>query len=295
MTHEPGIRTDPEVVVDLPCETGEGPLWHDSTSTLLWVDIPAGTLYRYDPAGQTNEVVYQRTGSIGGYTIQEDDSLIIFSDDGEISRLRNGELETIIPRIDAVIGSRFNDVIADPEGRIFCGTMALENGAAHLYRLDPDASLHLVYDDLTQGNGMGFSPDLSIYYLTDSNSHSILRAAYDRETGELTDREVLLQTSEDQGVPDGMTVDTDGTIWSGQYGGGGLFHYSDKGEPLEKVSMPVKNVTSITFGGEGYETAWITTAGGSDRGPENGQHAGSLFRMKLNATGRPPFRSRIGL
>jgi D-xylonolactonase len=173
--------------------------------------------------------------------------------------------------------------------------MALEDGTARLYRLDPDASLHLIYDDLTQGNGMGFSPDLSIYYLTDSNSHSILRAAYNRETGELSGREVLIETPEIEGVPDGMTVDSDGTIWSGQYGGGGILHYSDEGKLLEKVDMPVKNVTSITFGGKGYDTAWITTAGGNYRGPENGQHAGSLFRMNLNTTGRPPFRSRIAL
>ena len=124
-------------LVDLPCETGEGPLWHESSHTLCWVDIPAGTLYRFEPVTGMNGVIYQHTGSIGGFTIQEDDSLVIFSDDGAIARFQEGEVETIIPGIEALGGSRFNDVIADPEGRIFC---------THLARtIGPRTTLHTAY------------------------------------------------------------------------------------------------------------------------------------------------------
>ena len=296
MTQEQGsISSSAQVVVDLPCETGEGPLWHESSHTLCWVDIPAGTLYRFEPVTGMNGVIYQHTGSIGGFTTQEDDSLVIFSDDGEIARFQEGEVETIIPGIEALGGSRFNDVIADPEGRIFCGTMALDDGTAHLYRLDTDRSLHLIYDDLTQANGMGFSPDLSTMYLTDSNTFRIYRMRYDRTTGAVSDREVLVQIPEGEGVPDGMAVDSDGTIWSARWGGGGIFHYSSDGKLLEKIDMPVDKVTSLAFGGENLATAFVTSGGGQDRGPQNGELAGSLFRLDLGVTGRVPFRSRIGL
>jgi sugar lactone lactonase YvrE len=282
-----------EMLVNLPCETGEGPLWHNTTRTLLWVDIPAGRLYRYNPEDGRNEVVYQHGRSIGGYTIQEDDSLLLFVEDGGILHLDGGKVEAIVPHIEDVVGSRFNDVIADPEGRVFCGTMPLSNGPGRLYRLDTDGSLHLVFDDIALSNGMGFSPDLSTFYVTDSDSRIIYSTRYDRATGELSDRQVLVRTPEDEGVPDGMTVDREGTIWSGRYDGHGIFRYSPEGKLIERFPMPVRKVTSVTFGGDDYEDAYATTGGGNERGPENGELAGSLFSVRLNARGRAPFRSRI--
>lgn len=287
-----GIPVD--LCVNLPCETGEGPLWHDTTNALLWVDIPAGRVYRYNPEDGRNEVVYEHHGMIGGYTIQHDDSLVLFASDGAILHFDHARIEAIVPQIDEVVGSRFNDVIADPEGRVYCGTMPLKDDApARLYRLDRDGSLHLVFDDIQLSNGMGFSPDLSTFYHTDSNARRIYRMPYDRATGQLGEREVLVQVPEGEGVPDGMAVDTDGTIWSARWGGNAIFRYSPEGELLETFPMPVHKVTSITFAGDGYDEAYATSGGGQDRGEENGELAGSLFRVHIDARGRAPFRSRI--
>lgn len=283
-----------DLCVNLPCETGEGPLWHDTTRTLLWVDIPAGRVYRYNPEDDSNIVVYEHHGMVGGYTIQHDDSLLLFASDGAILRLAHGRVEAVVPHIPEMAGSRFNDVIADPEGRVFCGTMPLQGGApARLYRLDTDGSLHLVFDDLTLSNGMGFSPDLSTFYLTDSDSRRIFRMPYDRETGALGEREVLVQTPENEGVPDGMAVDTEGTIWSARWDGHAIFRYAPDGELLERFPMPVAKATSVTFAGDGYDEAYATSGGGQDRGPVNGELAGSLFRIHIDARGRAPFRSRV--
>lgn len=283
-----------DLCVNLPCETGEGPLWHDTSKTLLWVDIPAGRVYRFNPDDGSNIVVYEHHGMVGGYTIQHDDTLVLFASDGAIMHLDGGRVEAIIPQIDEVVGSRFNDVIADPEGRVFCGTMPLKDGApGRLFRLDTDGSLHLLFDDIQLSNGMGFSPDLATFYFTDSNARRIYRAAYDRASGELGAREVLVQSPEGEGVPDGMTVDTDGTIWSARWDGHAIFRYSPEGELLETFPMPVAKVTSVTFAGDGYDEAYATSGGGQARGEENGELAGSLFRVHLDARGRAPFRSRI--
>src|SRR5690606_22977873 len=131
--------------------------------------------------------------------------------------------------------------------------------------------------------------------LTDSNTFRIYRMRYDRTTGAVSDREVLVQIPEGEGVPDGMAVDSDGTIWSARWGGGGLFHYSSEGELLEKVDMPVDKVTSLAFGGENLATAFVTSGGGHDRGPQAGGFAASRFRLARGVTGRLPLRSRIGL
>jgi D-xylonolactonase len=285
----------PEVVVDIPSLTGEGPLWHEDAQRLYWVDIPAGRLYRYDPEHDANELVYQHDGHLGGFTIQRDGSLVLFCARGQILRLIGDQTEIIIPEIEQERDGRFNDVIADPEGRVFCGTMPTADHLARLYRLDPDGTLTELYDDIGLSNGFGFSPDLATFYHTDSNNRVIYRMAYDRETGEVSNREVLIETPDDGSVPDGMTVDAEGNIWSARWDGRALYKYSPEGDLLGQVPFPVRKVSSVTFAGDAYDVAYATTAGGPSRSAEEGMLAGSLFRIDLKTTGRAPFRSRIGV
>src|SRR5699024_7767903 len=127
--------------------------------------------------------------SIGGHTLQEDGSLVLFAADGQILILKDGETRTILESIPEVVGSRFNDVAAGPRGEVFCGTMPLKLGDARLYRLDPDGLLHLVWDDVSLGNGIGFSPDETTFYLSDSNNRLIYRADYNSDDGSLSNRE----------------------------------------------------------------------------------------------------------
>lgn len=288
----PVIPVDPVVLVDHPSETGEGPLWDGTTNTLTWNDIPAGTLFRYDPARGNNVVVHQHTAQIGGHTLQEDGSLVLFSEHGQIVLWKNGDVETIVDSIPEVAGSRFNDVIADPAGNVLCGTMPLQNGAATLFRLDTAGKHTVVWDDLTLSNGMGFSPDRSTFYLSDSNSRTVYRAEYDN--GELRNREVLIRLDDNQAVPDGMTVDATGDLWVAVWDGNCLLHYSATGDLIDKVMFPVRKVSSVNFGNANYGTAFVTTAGGKNRDGDDGPLAGSLFAVNIpNVQGKPDFRSRI--
>jgi len=284
-----------ELVVDEPSGTGEGPLWDERARVVYWVDIPAGKLFAYDPAQDRNSLVHQHDGSIGGYTLQEDGSLLLFGDRGRIVRLRDGETTVIVDEIPAEREGRFNDVIADPRGRVFCGTMADSSGFARLYRLDPDGTLTMVFDDIGLSNGLGFSPDDSVLYHTDSNNRTIYRLEYDGTSGEIANRQALVRTPDDGSVPDGMAVDREGTIWSARWDGRALYRYDAGGELLGKVTFPVRKVSSLAFGGEDLAFAYVTTAGGEHRGEVEGDKAGSLFRANLGVRGRPPFRSRIGL
>lgn len=284
------IRT----LVDLPCETGEGPLWHPDERALFWLDIPPGRVYRYDPVTGENALVYEHDGPVGGMTIQEDGGFLLFGAAGRIVQWLAGEIKTVVDEIPAERETRFNDVIADPAGRVYCGTMPKPDGMAALYRLDTDGSIHLVYDDIAQSNGMGFTADERSMFLTDTRFRAIYRMDYDKATGELDNRRAIIRTPQDNGAPDGMAVDADDTIWSARWGGHGLFRYALDGELLGQVRFPVSNVSSIAFGGDDYATAFVTTAtGGAKRGPEVGELAGSLFAVDLGVRGKPPFRSRI--
>lgn len=290
---------EPEVVADYRDHTGEGPIWHPDERRLYWVDIPDGELYRYDPATGDSEQVYE-TDVVGGYTLQADGSLLLFGAEGRIWTWDDGETETVVESIPGEEDSRFNDVVADPRGRVYCGTMPTDDRLGSLYRLETDGELVEVRDDVELPNGLGFTPDLRGLYFTESDAGTITLYEYDRETGELGDGEVFVDVSDEAGIPDGMTVDAGGHVWSARWDGGCLVEYSPGGEELSRVEFPARKVSSVVFGGEEYVDAYVTTALGPGEGSTSpreveGEGAGALFRVDLGRRGMPEFHSRVNL
>lgn len=275
------------------CVTGEGPLWHEDEQRLYWVDIPPGKIFRYDPATGQHEQVFQAELPIGGYTIQDDGSLVLFMGRGRIAHLRDGQLTDIVSHIDAEVDGRFNDVIADPEGRVFCGTMPIGDRNGKLYRLDPDGSIRVVVEDVGLSNGMGFSADLSTFYHTDSKRRTITRFDYDRASGEISNPQIIVQeTRPEYGITDGMAVDAEDLLWSARWDGYRLVQHAPDCSELRVVMFPTKKVSSLTFGGPDYTDMYVTTAGGHNTA-ENGETAGALYRINLGVKGKSAFRSRI--
>lgn len=291
---------DPTVVADTRCHTGEGPLWHPDEEAVYWTDIPRGDLLRYDPATGHHGRVLDHDGAVGGFTLQDDGDLLLFLDGGAVRPWSpsGGLGDSVVEGIPAERESRFNDVIADPRGRVYCGTMPTADTGGRLYRLDPDGSLTTLLDDVAIPNGLGFTPDRRHLYFTETEADVIYRFAYDEATGELSDREVFLDASDAEGYPDGMTVDADGCVWSAFWNGGRIARYGPDGTERRRVTFPARKVSSVTFAGPAFETAYVTTAlgpGGGDPGTREaeGDGAGALFRVDLGVRGSPEFRSRV--
>ena len=287
------MTTEPELIADYRCKTGEGPLWHPDERRLYWVDIPAGRMFRYDPATGGHEQCYEGE-VVGGFTVQADGALLLFGARGAVTIWREGRLETVVDEILDERDSRFNDVIADPEGRVFCGTMATMDHAGRLYRLDPDGTITPVLDGVRISNGLGFSPDRTQLYYTDSPTLTISVFDYDRRSGTIANRRDFVRTPEGEGIPDGMTVDAEGAVWSARWDGGCLVRYTPQGVEERRITFPAKKVSSVIFGGDDYTDMYVTTAGGDDKA-EEGPGAGALFRLRLGVRGVPEVRSRIGL
>ena len=290
--------TEIEFIADYQCEIGEGPLWHPFEHCLYWLDIPHGRIFCYDPVTCHHEQIEQGE-PIGGFTIQADGALLLFGKAGAISLWRNGRRELILPEIVAERYGRFNDVIADPAGRVFCGTMpvsATENAPGHLgrlYLLNLDGSLTQLLDGITVSNGMGFTPDGTGLYHTDSEKRRISLFDYDKTTGKISHRHTFVTVPEGEGVPDGLTVDMEGYVWSARWNGGCLVRYTPDGVEDLRIAFPqARKVSSLTFGGDDYRDLYVTTAGGNDR-EQNGPGAGVLYRLRLGVQGRPEFLSRI--
>lgn len=281
----------PELIADYACTVGEGPMWHPTEEKVYWVDILAGRLFRYDPNTGEHEQCYEGE-AIGGFTIQDDGALLLFMARGAVKLWRDGELETIIEEIPDERETRFNDVFADPEGRVFCGTMPTKERLGRLYRLDPDRSLTLLLEGIHVSNGMGLTLDRKHLYYTDSGAKKIYLFDYDQATGAIRNQRVFLDTNDQEGVPDGMTVDAAGNIWSARWDGSRLTQYAPDGTELQRIHFPVKKVSSVVFGGPDYMDMYVTTAGGNMK-DSDGALAGALFRVRAGVQGLPEFASKI--
>jgi len=282
----------PELIVDEPCVIGEGPLWHPFQRRLYWVDIPSSVLYRCDPSSGEHER-FDTGKPVGGYTIQSDGALLLFMAEGTVQLWREGQTEVIVENIPDELDNRFNDVIADPEGRVFCGTMSTPTRAGRLYRLDPDRTIRQLLDGIGTSNGMGFTPDGKGMYYTDTRKHEIYLFDYDRQTGDITNQRVFARAEDDEaGRPDGLTVDSEGCVWSARWAGSRIVRYSPQGREIAEFRFPARNVTCPAFGGEDCGDLYVTTAGGDNR-QENGERAGALFRLRPGVRGVPEFFSRV--
>ena len=290
---------EPELIADYACEVGEGPMWHEAEQRVYWGDIPNGRLYWYDPATGHHGLFYEGDEMIGGYTVQADGSLLLFREKGSIAVLKDGQLEYVVRSLAGEEDNRFNDVVADPRGRVFCGTMRTDvernvsDRGGTLYRLDIDGSVTPVLTGRGFSNGIGFTPDQKQMYYTDTLDYKIYIFDYDAETGEISNQRDFVEKSEDGG-PDGMTVDAEGYVWSAQWDSWSLYRYSPQGQQVRQVKFPARKVSSIVFGGADFSDAYVTTAGGHIK-DQDGPLAGSLFRIDLGVKGVPEFTSRIGL
>ena len=283
--------TKPAPVANEHCHTGENPLWHPGERAVYWTDIPAGKLFRYDPATNSHRTVYEGE-PVGGFTLQSDGSLLLFrvSDLARLD-LASGAV-TIIRGFSDEGMERFNDVMVDPEGRVFAGTIGTTDEGGGVYRVDTDGTITKLFAGTRCSNGMGFSPDGKTLYWTDSSAGVIYRFPYDRPTGQLGDREVVHRAGPVDGIPDGLVVDEKGHLWSARWDGHCVLHIDPDGTVCARHPLPVAKVSSLCFAGDNLDTFYITTAGGS---PGATTDDGALFRFDPGIRGPDRFRSRICL
>jgi sugar lactone lactonase YvrE len=280
-----------EVFADLQADVGEAPHWDDQTDTLLFVDLTGGSVFRYDQFGARlgSFSVGQEVGAVvprrgGGLVLAVRDGIAVASDTGEDFAI-TAPVERDIP------GNRMNDAKCDPAGRLLAGTMAfdLSPRSAALYRVDPGWSFEEIARDVTQSNGIAWSPDGSRMYFIDSATQGIDVFDYDAGTGSAGTRRRLVTIDPAHGIPDGMTADDRGNLWVACFGGAAIRCFSPAGEELDKVLFPVTQVTSCAFGGPGLADLYVTTAAYRlSVGQLHGEpHAGATFVCRPGAVGLP--------
>lgn len=287
-----GSGHDVELVVDAHDVVGESPVWDERRGVLLWVDIPGRVLHRYEPHGGRHEVG-DLGAVVGALVLRPDGSALAAVADGfaELD-LDTGQV-TGIATVTEAVPSRMNDGKCDPAGRFWAGTMshALTPGAAALYRLDTDGSVATVLTGVTLSNGLDWSPDGTTMYYIDTMSHGVDAFDFDVGTGALSNRRRLVDVAEDDGLPDGMTVDAEGFLWVALYLGGAVRRYAPDGSLDAVLRMPVATPTCPVFGGEDLTDLYVTSSAMVMDEPSAEPGAGGLFRCATGVKGRPANRA----
>lgn len=290
---------EPRPLPVAPSLLGESPFWHPSERVLYWCDIPGRRLNRFAPQALRHDCWDFDTELAccmpvlgGGLVLGMRDGLWFYRPD------RHERTRLVPPPYDPAC-ERFNDGKADPQGRVWVGTLyePKDRPAAALYRWTR-GTLDRVAGDVTVSNGLAWSPDGRTLYWSDTTSHTIMALDMDPQDGALSRRRVLQQfplktpgqpLATYGGRPDGAAVDSEGGYWVAMFEGQRLLRLSPDGAVLQEVPLPVRCPTMPCFGGDDLRTLYLTTARHGRPAAELARQpwAGCVLEMRVAVPGLP--------
>jgi len=274
------IRTEP--VGRIRCQWGEAPIWWQGA--LYFVDVEGRRVHRYDPADDT-ERTWEVGRRVGTVVPRAQGGLVIAGDHGfEFLDEASGALTPIADPEHDRPDNRFNDGKCSPDGRFFAGSISLTRtpGAATLYRLDPDLTVHEAFGPVTTSNGIVWSADGQTVYYIDTPRKEVL--AFDYAGGQLLHPRTVIATGHIDASPDGMALDSNGHLWVAFCHGGCVSCFDPlNGNELHRIALPCLETTACAFGGPDLADLFVTTGVHPTAREE---HAGRLFVIRgLKVTG----------
>lgn len=258
-----------EIAVRAGARLGEGPTWDAARGVLLWVDILGSRVHTFDPADGARTVMCteQHVGAAkpragGGLVVNLRDGVGLYDSADSFSWLHH----------EPVPGRRGNDAAVADDGSLWAGSMGYgsEPGGGNLVRVTGEGRVHTVLPEVTVSNGTGWSPDGRLMYYNDTPTGRV--DVFDVDPADpraLTGRRPLAEIEEGAGLPDGLTVDADGCVWTALWEGWAVRRYTPDGRLDRTVRLPVWRPTACAFGGPGLRDLYVTTAAtGADRGQQ---------------------------
>ncbi len=266
--------------------------WDERTDEVVWVDISAGLLHRgpLDGAadGSDDRVVELppplsavQPAAGGGYVAALKDRVVLLDADGRVQR----ELASLRHRHD---GMRLNEGKVDPFGRFVVGGMELttDDADASLWSVDAAGSVAVLGGGYGVANGIEWSPDGSVMYVTDTDTSTVYRGSYGRG-GELGELEPFLVGRSS----DGLARAADGSFFNGLYGEGAVVRWAFDASVLDEYALPAPNITSVAFVGPDRATLLVGSARENLTEQQLSQHplSGGIFRLEPGISGFAPY------
>lgn len=252
-----------ELYITSNCINAEGPVWDEDTRTLYFIDVEAGNIFSYKESALTKISVREKIGTMAlcrnsnRYIVGVWSGIYLLDPlTGEKTRLCDPESN--LP------DNRFNDGKADPFGRFLAGTLSMvpyTEPRAALYSISKDTEVRKLIPNVGLANGLTWSADGSVFYFIDTDRHTVSRYDYDKATGDILNGRVIIKVPDEMGVPDGMTIDSEGSLWVALWGGKSVTRWNpETGRLIDRIEVPAKNVSSCCFGGKNMDELFITTA-----------------------------------
>ncbi len=280
------------VMDDCLSTLGESPSWDEKRKCCYWVDIENGRLYEYSwydlrkrywdfpgrltlaVAGQGNELILAIDTGIAKFN----------PGTGQLSWLRH--IET------PASNNRCNDGACDSSGRLWIGTMHLDHipFAGTLYCVDNNLRVIKKLANVTISNGIAWTPDNKLMYYVDSPTRLIHSFLFDNKTGEISFEKNVICVPPGTGTPDGIAIEEEGMLWIAHWDGFGVYRWNPgTGELINRIDVPVPQVSSCAFVGEDLNYLLITTAREnlSNENLAKYPQSGNVFLAKVSVI---PFR-----
>jgi gluconolactonase len=259
----------------------EGPMW-DAAGFLYVSDETINKIFRVYPDGKKEEVI--ALGDPDGNTFDRHHRLIDCASvlRAIIAVTPDGKYKILADHYDGKKFNSPNDVIVGPDGALYFTDPTLDLVAGEkqevpfqgVYRLDNEGNVRLLTKELTQPNGLAFSPDGKHFYIDDSEKRNI--RVYDvTSDGTLSNGRIFGEEpgAKHDGVPDGIKVDKSGNLFV--TGPKGIWVWDASGNHLGTIAMP-EQPANLAWGDKDYHTLYITATT-------------SVYRLELKTQGFVPY------
>ncbi len=259
----------------------EGPVWEEA-GFLYVSDETINKIYRLHPDGKKEEVI--ALGDPDGNTFDRRHRLIDCASvlRAIIAVTPDGKYKVLADRYDGKKFNSPNDVIVGPDGALYFTDPTLDLVAGEkqeipfqgVYRLDAKGNVQLLTKDLTQPNGLAFSPDGKRFYVDDSEKRNI--RVYDvAADGTLRNGRIFGEEpgGKGDGVPDGIKVDKNGNLFV--TGPKGIWVWDAQGNHLGTIVMP-EQPANLNWGDKDYRTLYIAATT-------------SVYRLEMKTQGFVPY------
>ncbi len=234
-----------EIFADEKTVCGESPLWNIVEQRLVWVDNEHERFGIFTRgAGDKVTTVLNRDYPLSALAFNDDGRLVVAGPSGITLLAGDGEMVEVLGNSEGG-DYQFNDALASAVGGLYAGSFHWGDDGMErtgcLYHISPTGQPKVMDEGILLSNGLGLSPDNQTLYFADTMAHVIY--AYDvKEDGGVTNRRVFALISQDEGLPDGLTVDSFGFVWCAFFYGGQVMRFDPDGTIERRIAVPAKQV-----------------------------------------------------
>jgi len=268
---EPELKSiiDPEVKIEILAEGHvwtEGPLWLESSKTLLYNDIPRNTTYSWNsktgvqvylkPSGFTGENFTGAESGANGLNLSKEGKLVLCQHGDRRMVVMDAPLDQPAPSFttltDTYNGMRLNspnDAVFNKKGELFftdppyglpkqMADPGKEIPFQGVYRMDLKGKTTLLTDKFSRPNGIAFSPDEKTLYVANSDPGAAIWKAFDVAKNGTISNGIVFYDATDQvatskGLPDGLKVNDKGVVFA--TGPGGVYIFTPEAKLLGMI------------------------------------------------------------